>query len=60
MQPTVENFKTIWAYLTSRETALKFMNIIGPFAKNLRIFCFQKTLWLDNLLPSVQIRVIAL
>ena len=41
---TVENFKTAWTYLTSQETALKFMNVIGPFAKkNLRIFCFQKT-----------------
>ena len=28
--------------------------------KNLRIFCFQKTLWLDNLLPSVAVWVPAL
>ena len=28
---TVENVKTVWAYLTSEETALKFMNVIGPF-----------------------------
>ena len=59
MQPTVENFKTIWTYLTSRETALKFMNIIGPFAKCFRIFCFQKP-WLDNVLPSAPARVVAL
>jgi len=42
MQPTVENFKTIWTYLTSRETALKFMNIIGPFAKTLENLLFSK------------------
>ena len=28
--------------------------------KNLRIFCFQKTLWLDNLLPSVLVWASAL
>ena len=32
---TVENFKTVWSYLTFQETALKFMNVIGPFAKEL-------------------------
>ena len=44
MQPTVENFKTIWTYLTSRKTALKFMNIniIGPFAKKLENHLFSK------------------
>ena len=32
-------------YLTSQETGLKVENVIGPFAKkNIRIFCFQKTL----------------
>ena len=46
--------------LKSRET-LKFMNVIGPFGKkNLRIFCFQKPLWLDNRLPTARIRVVAL
>ena len=36
----------------------KFMTFIGPFAKkkNLRIFCFQKPLKLDNLLPSAPVR----
>ena len=29
---TVEK-KTVWTYLTSLETTLKFMNVIGPFAK---------------------------
>ena len=28
--------------------------------KTLRIFCFQKTLWLDNLLPGAPVRVVAL
>ena len=32
---TVKNFKTVWSYLTFQETALKFMNVIGPFAKEL-------------------------
>ena len=45
---TVENFKAIWTYLTSQETALKFIKVIGPFAENLRNFCFQKQLWLDS------------
>ena len=30
---TVENFETVWTYLTCLETTLKFMNVIGPFAK---------------------------
>ena len=47
---TVENFTTVWTYLTSQETALKFM----------RIFCFQKPLWLYNLFPKAQVRVFAL
>ena len=42
MQPTVEDVKTIWTYLTSRETALKFMNIIGPLAKKLENHLFSK------------------
>ena len=42
---TVENFKTVLTYLTSQETALKFINVIGPFVKkNYRIFCFEKPL----------------
>ena len=56
----MENFKP-FTYLTSQETALIFMNVIGPFAKKkLRIFSFQKTLWLDNLLPSIPVWVSAL
>ena len=55
----VENYRTVWTCLTSQEKALKFMNVIGPFAKNLRIFCFQKKLWLDNL-PSAPVRAVAL
>ena len=51
------SFKSIWTYLTSQETAFKFMNFMGPFAKNLRIFCFQKMLWLDDVLPSVPVWV---
>ena len=33
MYVSVKNFKTIWTYLASQETALTFMNVIGPFAK---------------------------
>ena len=29
----IENYKTVWTFLTSLETALKFMNANGPFAK---------------------------
>ena len=57
---SIENFKTVWTYLTSQETAVKFMNVFGPFAKILRIFCFQKLLWLDNLLPSGLVQVVTL
>ena len=40
----MQTFKVIRTYLTSQETALKFMNAIGPLAKkNSRIFCFLKT-----------------
>ena len=41
------------------ETAFKFMNVIGPFAKNLENPLFSKTLWLD-LLPSPPVWVVAL
>ena len=34
---TVENFKTVLTYLTSQETALKFINVIGPFVKKKKI-----------------------
>ena len=58
---TVENFKPIWTYLASQETALIFMNVNGRYAKKkLGIFCFHKTLWLDNLLPSAPVWVSAL
>lgn len=33
----------------SQETALRFMDVVSPFAKNMRNFYFQKTLWFDNL-----------
>ena len=29
----IEKFKTVWTYLTSQETALLFLNVIGSFAK---------------------------
>ena len=32
---TVENFKTVLTNLTSQETALKFINVIGPLVKKL-------------------------
>ena len=32
---TVESFKTVWIYQSSQETALKFTNVIDPFAKKL-------------------------
>ena len=35
---TFENFKTVWTYLTSQESALTFM----------RIFCFQKPLFVTG------------
>ena len=52
---TVENFKTAWTYLTSQETALKFMNVIGPFAKKkLENLLFSENwLWLDNIVFQV-------
>ena len=40
---TVENFKTDQTYLTSQETALKFKNVIGPFAKKIENLLFFKT-----------------
>ena len=39
---TVENFKTVQTYLTSQETALKFKNVIGPFAKKIENLLFFK------------------
>ena len=39
---TIENFKTVWAYLTSQETALEFMNAIGLFAKKLENLLFSE------------------
>ena len=33
---------TIWTYLTSQETALKFINVVGPFAKQLGILLFSE------------------
>ena len=59
MQP-LKTLKPFWHYLTSHETAFKFMNIIGPLAKYLRIFYFQKRLWLDNPFPRVPVWVYAL
>ena len=32
MQP-MKTLKPVWTYLTPLETALKFMNVIGPFTK---------------------------
>ena len=32
---TIEHYKTLGTHLTSQETALKFMNVIGSFAKKL-------------------------
>ena len=32
---------------------------VGPFAKNLRILCFQISLGLDNLLPSAPVGEVA-
>ena len=33
---------TLGTFLTSKEVALKFMNVIGPFAKNLENLLFSK------------------
>ena len=30
---TIEHYTTLWTHLTSQETALKFMNVTGSFAK---------------------------
>ena len=50
---TVESFKTVWIYQSSQETALKFTDVIGPFAKKLENLKISEiTLWLDNLLLS--------
>ena len=57
---SVVNFKTVWTCLTSQETVLKFINVVGPFAKEIENLCVQKPFWLDNLLPSVPVRVVAL
>ena len=35
---TIEHYKTLWTHLTSQETALKFMNVIGLFAKKIENF----------------------
>ena len=34
---TVKNFKTASTYLTSQETAIRFMNVIDPLQKNVVI-----------------------
>ena len=34
--------------------------LLVPLSKKLRIFCLQKSLWLDNLLASAPVRVVAL
>ena len=62
----IENYKTVWTFLTSLETAPKFKNANGPFAKKkikiknnkkkLRIFRFPKMLWLVILLPSAPVK----
>ena len=41
MHATVENFLNL-EYLTFQETALKFINIIGPFAKKIENPLFSK------------------
>ena len=51
---TVENFKSTWTYLTCQETALKFMNVIGPFAKKLESLLFSENVVIGQYcLPSV-------
>ena len=54
----MKTLKPVWTYLTSLETAHKFMNVIGLFAtkKNLG----KNLLWLDNLLSSAPVRVVVL
>lgn len=51
---TLKAFELTWPL---RKQPSKFMNFMGPFAKNLRIFCFRKMLWLDDVLPSVPVWV---
>ena len=49
---TIEHYKTLWTHLTSQETALKFMNVIGSFAKKL-----ENLLWCNNTIFSQVSRV---
>ena len=41
---SIVNFKTVWTCLTSQETVLKFINVIGPFAKELENLLCSETL----------------
>ena len=51
--PGVRKVQTV--YKTA--TIVEYFDVIGLYAKKLRIFCFQKTLWLDNLLPNALVQV---
>ena len=59
MQPLkiLERFEPTWPL--RRQSSNSWMLLVH-LQKNLRIFCFQKLLWLDNLLPSALVRVVAL
>ena len=53
---TIEHYKTLWTHLTSQEKALKFMNVIGSFAKKTwESFIFRK--WCDCTIFSQVSRV---
>lgn len=59
---TVENFKSLWTYLTSQEMVLKIHDFYGSVCKKPweSFFFFRKMLWLDNLCPSSAVREVAM
>ena len=57
---TVENFKPSNLLNLSGNSPQIYEFCQPVCEKKLRIFCFQKTLWLDNLLPSIPVWVSAL
>ena len=58
--PTIENFKLFELTRPLKKEHSNSWMLLVYLQKNLRIFCFQKTLWLDNLLPSDLFREVAL
>ena len=57
---TVENFKPFEVDRPLRKQTSNLWMLLVLSQKDLRIFCFQKLVWLDNLLSSAPVRVVAL